>query len=287
MNKAFTFRYNLPNQIDLVEGTLSSKGITWPSGGVKISNTQTGYDSSYGPEDRPELWPYYVQYFFLADNSLDWDNVVDFSYPFISDTDDVDYVNNIVRKFSSESVDIINTWWQERTRVTRDIWDNKTNGLLNVFLNLCGERDIRTGLMTDKGCIVSGSIKKYNYPKLDSIVSGNLSTFVNGQIFDQSTDSGTLSSINTTGSKVVIFNGFGRNIILPSLQNMPASSSSDPKVVLQWSQDTSLFYTFMFNDTISETNYKSRYFGYLYADLNKQNNKSYFKDITYKYKVIK
>ena len=68
---------------------------------------------------------------------------------------------------------------------------------------------------------------------------------------------------------------------------MPASSSSDPKVVLQWSQDTSLFYTFMFNDTISETNYKSRYFGYLYADLNKQNNKSYFKDITYKYKVIK
>ena len=287
LNKAFTFRYNLPNQIDLVEGTLLSKGITWPSGGVKISDSQTGYDSSYGPEDRPELWPYYVQYFFLADNSLDWDNVVDFSYPFISDTDDVDYVNNIVRTFSSKSVDTINTWWQERTLVTRDIWDNKTNGLLNVFLNLCGERDIRTGLMTDKGCIVSGSIKKYNYPKLDSIVSGNLSTFVNGQIFDQSTDSGTLSSINTTGSKVVIFNGFGRNIILPSLQNMPASSTSDPKVVLQWSQDTSLFYTFMFNDTISEKNYKSRYFGYLYADLNKQNNKSYFKDITYKYKVIK
>ena len=243
LSRAFNFRYNLPKQIDLNSQTLKNEyNITWAAG--------SNYDNTYAPDKngRQDLWPYYTQYFFLTTESVGWSRVNDFSYPFISDSGDIDYINNTIRTFSSAEEDSnkINKWWSEmKVNVTKDYWHNKTNGLFNVFLNLCGDRDTRTGEIEDYGCPVSLAISAQQYPKLDSIVSGILGIFLNGKVLDDGTDAGMLTNINIYGAKVVIFNGFGRNIILPSIVGAP-EKDKDPKVVLEYNAQLSQFYEFMF-----------------------------------------
>lgn len=264
LDRAFTFRYNLPKNVDLFESELLNKDIDWHSGNYTDENR-------YSPENAPGMWPYYIQYFFLADESVEWRNIDSMIYPFISDNCDIDFSNSIpgynpVRLFSSDnnsSSGIVNVWCDDRSQlVNKEWWNSKTNGVFNSFLDLCGERDRRTGVFTDSGCFISRSIANNRYPKLNSFVSGILGIFLNGKVFDSSVDAGLLSSgnINSEESgKIVIFNGFGRNIKLPEIRTL-MDSRLDPKIVLDYNPDTSQFYEFMFTDSEVRENYSSRYF---------------------------
>lgn len=257
LSRAFNFRYNLPDQINLSSQNLKNiYQIEWNEG---------DYGTSYGPDivyGKPELWPYYTQYFFLTTESVGWSNLDDFSYPFITDSSDIDYKTNTIRTFSSseESSLKINKWWSEnKMNIDKSRWHDVTNGYFNVFLNLCGDRNTRTGEVQDYGCPINRAIDNRHYPKLDSVVSGILGIFLNGKVFDDGTDAGLFTSLNVYGSKVVIFNGFGRNIILPKLINVP-EKDKDPHVVLEYNEQLSQFYEFMFSDDRTLNNYKTNYF---------------------------
>lgn len=250
LNGAFNFRYNLPAQIDLNETSLNTNyWINWSKGNYP-------YDT-HNPEQIPEKWPYYTQYFFMTNESVDWSKLLNFSYPFIPNNNDVDYSNGNVRNFSSgsELYGTLNLWWGQREDITRSSWHSYTNGHFNVFLNLCGERDTRTGVMTDCGCLVSKSLNKLA-TKLDSVVSGTLGIFLNGKVFDDGVDGANLTSMNTNGEESIVFTGFGRNIRLPKFSSNDKKAS---KVVLE-SGDNSLFYDFMF-DSNSKENYRTVFFG--------------------------
>ena len=59
---AFTFRYNLPAQVDLSRQSLNNNyGIIWENenGGIEMA-----------PDYRPDMWPYYTQYFFAVEPHL-------------------------------------------------------------------------------------------------------------------------------------------------------------------------------------------------------------------------
>lgn len=247
LKEAFTFRYNLPDQINLYESELQAKGITWVAG---------SYGTDYSPELRPELWPYYTQYFFTVDESIDWKRIYNMSSSFITDGQDIDYETGKVRLFSSSDRNYHNRWWEDfpAIPVDRSEWHIKTNGVFNVFLNLCGERDTRTGKLTDCGCLVSNAMN--NYPQFDSFVSGSLVTFLNGRVFNDGMDGGRFTQIN--GSSIIRYPGFGRNIILPSIQYIPSGNISNaPKVLLSYVSDVSIFYDYMFIDSTSMNNYSS------------------------------
>lgn len=252
LESAFNFRYNLPKQIDLSTSILQNVGIT--------NYTSNYWSSDYSPEEKQELWPYYTQYFFTTTESVNWSNLDSFKNPFISNSGDVDLYSGVVRSFSSgssENRDTMNLWWDGLEDITRTKWDTYTEGYFNVFLNLCGERNVRTGEIKDYGCPVSKALRS-KYTKLDSIVSGFLGTFLNGKIVDDATDGVNLSSINSSGEEVVIFTGFGRNIILPRFSGTDKDKS--PKIILEYG-DNSMFYDYMFPTETDMNNYSTVFFG--------------------------
>ena len=247
LQEAFTFRYNLPKQVDLYSSTLANEGIKWDAG---------GYSKDYSPDVKPDLWPYHIQYFFILDESVDWRRVKNMSYPFISDNQDVDYTSGLVRVFSTNNSDYKNTWWSNFENVNRETWDSQTSGLLNVFLDLCGKRDVRTGKIKDNGCQISNSMS--NFPQLTSFVSGNLVTFLNGKIFDD-IDAMLFGTYNTTSQIILYTNGLARNIIFPQMATLPSSIKDIPKVVLMFTSEMAYFYDYMFTDSVTMENYKKVY----------------------------
>ena len=247
LQEAFTFRYNLPKQVDLYSSTLANEGIKWDAG---------GYSKDYSPDVKPDLWPYHIQYFFILDESVDWRRVKNMSYPFISDNQDVDYTSGLVRVFSTNNSDYKNTWWSNFENVNRETWDSQTSGLLNVFLDLCGKRDVRTGKIKDNGCQISNSMS--NFPQLTSFVSGNLVTFLNGKIFDD-IDAMRFGTYNTTSQIILYTNGLARNIIFPQMATLPSSIKDIPKVVLMFTSEMAYFYDYMFTDSGTMENYKTVY----------------------------
>ena len=253
LNGAFTFRYNLPAQIDLSESSLASEDITWAAG---------NYDTSYSPEElHPELWPYYTQYYFMTDESISWNRLIYMSHPFISDSQDVDLVpkengTREIRVFSSGDSTYKNKWWSNYEDVIPSRWDGQTYGLLNVFLNLCCKRDIRTGKLSDNGCTISKSMT--NTPQIGSFISGTLVTLLNGKVFDDGMDAGRLTNLNASSNIIQYSIGFGRNIILPKIQYTMSDISQHPKILLTYNSDNVLFYEYMFpQDSLNK--YKSIY----------------------------
>ena len=232
---------------------LLEKGIDWPSGEY--------FDKNFSPDARPDLWPYYTQYFFTVDESIVWRNVNNMSSPFITDTQDVDFKTKNSRVFSTNDRNYSYKWWNEYENVGRGLWDQKMDGMFNVMLDLCGKRDVRTGKLTDCGCMISIPVNNYNYPNVDNFVNGSLVVLLNGRVFDIGVDGGRFTQTN--GSTIINYNlGFGRNIILPQLQYIPAGSISDtPKVLISHGSEISWFYRYMFNDgdTISLGNYQQIY----------------------------
>ena len=254
LQEAFTFRYNLPQQVNLYRSKLREEGIEWTDNIV-----QTNFGTEYGPEIRPWLWPFYTQYFFMVDESLEWDRIVDMSYPFIAEGQDFDHIeaeNNPERKkrlFSSGEQTYSNTWWNNRHEyVTPSGWHSATNGILNTFLNLCGERDIRTGKIKDCGCLVSKAFG--NDIKLDSFVTGPLVAFLNGRIFDSSTDVGKLTSANCSTVIVRYDLGCGRNLVFPTFNYTPNGINNVPRIFLLIDSSSSILYDFMFSGNINNYN---------------------------------
>ena len=235
LSSVFTFRYNLPKQVDLSSADLVNKGISWAEGNKGIE---------YSPELRPDLWPYYTQYFFTVDESIVWKNITDMSTPFISDEQDVNFfrVNDRdpeQRIISTQEPSYTNKWWVDTSSDLRSVWITKTNGLLNIFLNLCGKRNIRTGNITDFGCPINLAFN--NQPSLTRFVSGILVVFLNGRVFNDSMDAGRFTTQN--GSPIIDYNiGFGRNIVFPRILTEPANNQ---KVILNIMSE-SKFYNYMF-----------------------------------------
>ena len=161
--QAFTFRYNLPAQVDLYQ-----RELQWPT-------TQNNYYGiEYSEENRPDLWPYYTQYFFTVDESINWNRLYNMSSPFISDGDDISFDGNEVRVFSANGTSHTNRWWTEtNTEINSGTWDQKTNGYFNSFLNLCGKRSTRTGQVKDNGFPIGDSLYgNNNYLTVSSLISG-------------------------------------------------------------------------------------------------------------------
>ena len=248
-NSAFTFRYNLPAQVDLETSKLVEDGITWPPA---PNNT---YDTSYSPENHPELWPYHTQYFFMTEESISWNRLIYMSYPFISDNQDIDFSTGQLRVFSSNDQTYKNKWWSDYENVIPSRWDNQTNGLLNIFINLCGKRNIRTGKISDNGCSISKSMN--NYPQLSSFISGILVVLLNGKVFDDGLDAGRFTNLNASSNIIQYSIGFGRNITLPQINYTLQDISKHPKILLQFNSDNALFYEYMFVNDSSLNKYKS------------------------------
>ena len=246
LNGAFTFRYNLPTQVDLDHNSLAIEGINWPTG---------NYDSGYSPEAKPELWPYHTQYFFMTDESVAWNRLIYMSYPYISDSQDIDFTSGEVRLFSSGDEDYKNKWWSNTENVSITRWDGQTNGLLNVFLNLCCKRDARTGKVSDNGCTIGKSMT--NNPQLSSFVSGILTVFLNGKIFDDSLDAGRFTNLNASSNIIQYTAGFSRNIILPQINYTMQDIAQHPKILLLFNSDNSLFYEYMFMNNTVLNKYKT------------------------------
>ena len=249
--KAFNFRYNLPKTVWLSKSKLADYGIAWPT------DMTNKFNADYDPDKKPYLWPYYVQYFFMNNESINWSNLDSFKYPFITNAGDMDYATGNFRIFSSSAQDRLglNVWWNDVEDITRTFWHNAVSGNLNMFLNLCGERDIYTGEFKDCGCLISRSLK-YHIPKLDGIVSGFLATFMNGRVVDEGVDGTMITSSNSSGEKVIIFTTFGRNIIFPRFSS--ADTKDAPKTILEVSENT-LVYEYMFISNLD--NYKIVFLG--------------------------
>ena len=90
LQNAFTFRYNLPKQVNLNVGLLRQEGITdWPDG---------NYGNNYSPENRPELWPYYTQYFLTVDESISWNRIYNMNSTVATERYErlINYLNRVV-----------------------------------------------------------------------------------------------------------------------------------------------------------------------------------------------
>ena len=196
------------------------------------------------------------------------------SSPFISDSQDVDFETGKERVFSSIDSEYKNKWWSNDELVTSERWHKQTDGILNVFLNLCGKRDVRTGKISDNGCAISKSMT--NIPQIGSFITGILVTFLNGKVFDDGLDAGRLMNLNASTNIIQYTNDFGRNIILPKIQYHLPDISKHPKIVLLFNAETALFYKYMF-DVNSFDNYKSIF--------NFKTDTNHYKDTTFKYKV--
>lgn len=216
LDSAFTFRYNIPS-INVLNRTLleNEDGLNiygWP---------ETG-NNECDPINAPYLWPHYVQYFMMSDRSVTWENIMTVTSPFITNSGDRDMITGQVRLFSSsQSSDY--KWVDGDTTITRTTWINKTNGIFNLFLDLCGTLD-RTGELKNNGCLVKKSIDARMNPNLSSFISGYLLTFLNGKIFDV-----TVNNLNSTnGSGLINVGTYCRNVMLPQL----ASVMKDYKGIL-------------------------------------------------------
>jgi hypothetical protein len=256
LENAFTFRYNLPQQVDLSLTILHEQGINeWSQG---------SYGKEHSPELHPEKWPYYTQYFFTVDESINWNRLYSMRSPFISDEKDVQFYENTsangrleTRVLMTPDQSYTNRWWKENVN-TKDVfttWNIHIRGELNVFLNLCGKRDIQTGKISDSGCLISYALR--NYIKLDSFISGILTAFLNGLVFEDRVDAGSLTTLYA-GDNIIKYYGFGRNIIFPTLYINSGGVNKTSKQILGYDSSSARFYSNMFKDE-SKSNYVSLY----------------------------
>ena len=270
LDSAFTFRYNLPSQVGLNYGSLLREyDIDWPAG---------TYDTSHSPDLRPEKWPHYIQYFFMTDESIKWTNLYYMRSPFISDSQDMDFPKREGRQrvlMPQNDDQTKNCWFTDKMTFDRGNWHQKTNGVMNIFINLCGQRNSTTGIMYDNGCVLSTPLNRQNNPQIGSFVTGSLVAFLNGRVFDDGFDGGIITS-QYAGSGVIQY-VFSRNIILPLINSILNNNpSTAPKILLDQTVDRSLYYEYNFPNTQSLNNYCAIW------GLDRNNN---FGPVSYKYRV--
>ena len=175
----------------------------------------------------------------MLDESIFWDRLQMFNSPFITDSKDIDFNTETARTFSTDIETNKNVWWNNKfTIVTPENWYSMTNGVMNIFLNLCGGKNTMTGNITDLGCPIGKSSSSIG---VNSFISDSLVAFLNGRIFT-GIDVGRFDTVNA--SKIVRYNlGCARNIKFPQFNQ---TYKDMPTVFLDYSSSIAKFYTFMF-----------------------------------------
>ena len=280
LNEFFNFRYNLPLHWDIYKSDVNGGDLTDSS----YKTTKSFNEAINSGKLDVNSIPYHSQYYFLIDKCVNWDNVTDATYMFIKDDQDIDFSNNnIIRQYYMEVTDTnrnaINAWTLNGAVKDNVGWENNVK-YFHIDLNLCGKKN-EYNMIEDYGCPVSGNepdsekikTKKIN---LNNFVSGTLTIFLNGRIFDKSFEVGYLNSSRHGSSFIIDYKGFGRNLILP---NFNSSTTPDNIKFISLNSNT-VCYDFMLDDEYNETSSKQNYVDY--AKYKNENNNFNFKD-GYKY----
>ena len=274
---AFNFRYNLPRHWEI---------------GKEVDKTDVSYYKSTndfnnailsGNLDTSKL-SYHSQYYFITDGSVNWSNIYDAKSIFITDSQDVDFSNKHVmgkiRDYydgnTESNITKMNTWTIDERVSTHLNWTTYNMENFNIDLNLCGKKN-EYNMIEDNGCPIALNRSVH----LDNFVSGILTIFLNGRVFDRefTVDKLTTSNHKSSGSSVIIgYYGFGKNIILPHFSGSPLD---DKLSFIPISSDI-IYYDFMVdNDITSKENYHN------YLAKNKLGEGKYLFDTNYNKYTLK
>ena len=249
LSNMFNFRYNLP-----CHWTMGSK----PDGHVGYYKTTNEFNNAI--ESGELKLPYHSQYYFLTDKCVDWNELFDVSYLFISSDQDIDFSNKHTMGHSRSFYDISKdtspdqkySWSKEDSRViSANVWTSNIIERFYIDLNLCGKKN-DYNMLEDHGCPIT---VKNKIVILDNFVSGILTTFLNGKVFSDAFDVGDLTTNNhknNSGSYIIDYNSLGKNIILPKFN----VSMSDDNFEFIPIDKENIYYDFMLDgDDLSKINY--------------------------------
>ena len=243
----FNFRYNLPKHWNM----------PIKPNGVNIN----GYKTTKDFINADLNLDYHNQYYFTTDKSVKWENIRDAKHVFIEDNQDIDFSNkNIIgyqrgyyTDITESSIEKVNSWTVNADISTINGWNNFVDKFY-VDLNLCGRKNIYN-MIEDYGCPI---VIKNREVYLDNFVSGILTIFLNGRVFDNSFAVNDLTTTNhkdNGGSYVIGYYGLGKNIILPKYSGSPLD---DYFSFIPVDQYGIIYYDFMINDNEEQSivNYK-------------------------------
>ena len=174
--------------------------------------------------------PYHSQYYILTDKCVNWNNLREAKNVFISNYQDVDFgnMNTIGRERSyydgNNLVDIYgkNIWTDSANISLEATWSEYTIKNIYIDLGLCGIKN-EYNMIVDYGCPIS--ISEDRIIHLDNFISGYITVFLNGRVFEETSfDVGELKSTyhkSSSSSYVIDYAGRGKNIILPSFTSYP------------------------------------------------------------------
>jgi hypothetical protein len=264
---AFNFRYNLPAHWEMPQKFVNENGITIDS----YRSTYELNSAITNKEFDASTMSYHTQYYFTTDKSVKWDSIYDAKSVFINNYQDIDFSNNKTLGYQREyynedmdySIDEKNVWTNDKRVYKSSDW---TKNILNYFyvdLNLCGKKN-EYNMIEDHGCpIVIENRQVY----LDTFVSGILTIFLNGRVFNETflVDKLTTAKHKANGSSSIIdYHGFGKNIILPYFNGYPL----DDKLVFIPIDNDFAYFDFMVECNGNSINNYYEYFakGNLKAD---------------------
>jgi hypothetical protein len=271
ISNVFNFRYNLPKHWDMPNKFTKQDGTV-----VEYYKSTKDFNNAIiSGELRKENLPYHTQYYFTTDKSIKWDILNNAKSVFISSNQDIDFSNkNTIGSSRSYCIrngilTYTNTWTTDNRVETPSNWNNNVIEKFYVDLNLCGRKN-DYNMLEDYGCpIVIKSRSVY----LDNFVSGILTVFLNGRVFNESFEVSDLTTSNhkSSGSSYVIgYYGHGKNIILPKFSGTP----NDDNFVFIPIQRDIIYYDFMVDDKDTMDKYNS-YFGNDLSNIFKENKNKY------------
>ena len=252
----FNFRYNLPKHWEMPGKFVDKNGITIESYKSTHDLNNAINNGDFNPN---ELLQYHSQYYFITDKCVKWDNVYDSKSVFISSIQDIDFGNkNTIGKTrdyynGNTEVDINGkyTWTVDQKISQQSSWSKETIKSIHIDLNRCGKKN-EYNMIEDYGCPV---IIKNRIIHLDNFVSGILTVFLNGRVFDDSFVVNQLTTSNhknSPSSSVIDYFGCGKNIILPKFNGSPL----DDELVFIPIDGEFDYYDFMVDcDSVSMNNY--------------------------------
>ena len=259
LTNAFNFRYNLPRHwvigseadVDKVGYYKSTKDFNAAIEDNKVDISKLSYHS---------------QYFFTTNNSVNWDKLYEAKSVFITSSQDIDFSNKHtmgdMRDYydGNDEIDDYqrNTWTTDIRVSTPAYWSQNNIKNFYIDLNLCGKKN-DYNMIEDNGC----PIVIENRPvKLDNFVSGILTIFLNGRVFDSGFAVNKLTTSNhksNSSSAIIGYEGMGKNIILPKFYESPLDEDF---VFIPRPDSNIVYYDFMVdNDETSKYNYNKWLFG--------------------------
>ena len=249
--ETFNFRYNLPKKWSMPNSAVDYKSTVEFNKAIEESNLELKY---------------YTQYYFTTDKSANWDIVYNAKNVFITNNQDVDFSNEPVmgkeRVYCNSNIEVDikyrNSWTVDYILSYPNGWYD--SGIIDDFyidLNLCGKKN-EYNLIEDCGCPIK---VKDRTVVLENFISGIITIFLNGRVFDESFAVNDLTTDRHKskgyGSEYVIgYQGFGKNIILPKY-----IESTDNTFVFIPTDKNYIYYDFMINNNdFSSKGYYEKHF---------------------------